>query len=209
MFNDIRNIYCVGRNYRLHAAELGNAVPEEPMLFTKPTHALAAMNGQQIELPSGRGEIHFETELVVRAGREHQAGSSAEGLFDAFALGLDLTLRDVQSGLKAKGHPWLAAKGFLRSAPLGPFRPCTSLQALSEREFTLRKNGVEAQRGHIRDMIFDMQTIADFVAERYGLGQGDIIYTGTPAGVGPVADGDILELFWGDEPAGSVAIRIG
>jgi fumarylpyruvate hydrolase len=209
MVNDIRNIYCVGRNYRLHAAELGNAVPEEPMLFTKPTHALVAMNGQEIILPSGRGEIHFETELVVRARREHQSGNSAEGLFGAFALGLDLTLRDVQSGLKAKGHPWLAAKGFLRSAPIGPFRSCTSLQEMKEREFTLQKNGTEVQRGHIRDMIFDLQTIADYVAERYGLGEGDIIYTGTPAGVGPVADGDRLELFWGDDSSGSVTIRIG
>jgi fumarylpyruvate hydrolase len=209
MNSSIRNIYCVGRNYRLHAAELGNAVPDEPMLFTKPTHALAPMNGQELLLPAGQGEIHFEAELVVQAGRDYVQGMLVDELFDGLAFGIDFTLRDVQSELKKKGHPWLAAKGFLRSAPLGAMRSYPGTDELTKKEFTLRQNGVEVQRGHVKDMIFDLQTIADFVAARYGLGEGDIIYTGTPAGVGPVADGDVLELFWGDEPAGAIVVRLG
>jgi fumarylpyruvate hydrolase len=209
MNTSIRNIYCVGRNYRLHAAELGNAVPEEPMLFTKPTHALAPMQGQELLLPAGVGGIHFEAELVVRAGRDYVPGMSVDELFDGLAFGIDFTLRDVQSELKKKGHPWLAAKGFLRSAPLSDIHNYPGTAVLAEKEFTLHKNGTEVQRGNVKDMIFDLQTIADFVGTRYGLGQGDIIYTGTPAGVGPVTDGDLLELFWGDEPAGSIIVRLG
>lgn len=205
---EIRNIYCVGRNYKQHAAELGNAVPTRPMLFMKPTHAVAAADGGTIALPGDRGQVHYEVELVIRVGRSYEPGMRVDELVDAFALGIDFTLRDVQEGLKQKGHPWLAAKGFLRSAPLGGFRPFPGAEALAEIPFSLRKNGEEVQRGRIAEMIFPLQTIVDDVAAQFGLGEGDIIFTGTPAGVGAAADGDRFEMLWNEEKAGSFTVKL-
>lgn len=207
-FNNIRNVYCIGRNYGLHAAELGNAVPERPMLFSKPTHALIALDGGEIELPGSRGEVHYETEIVIRIGRAYEPGIRVDDLVDGIALGIDFTLRDVQSELKKKGYPWLAAKGFRNSAPITGFRSFPGVEALGSTDFALLKNGAEAQRGNARDMIFDLQTIVDFCAEHFGIGQGDVIFTGTPAGVGPVADGDKFELLFGEETWGKGTIRL-
>ncbi|WP_135554182.1 fumarylacetoacetate hydrolase family protein [Paenibacillus cymbidii] len=199
----IRNIYCVGRNYREHAAELGNAVPEAPMLFMKPSHAAAAMDGSAITLPAGHGAIHYEAEVVLHVGRDYREGLTVDELVDRFALGLDMTLREVQDTLKKKGQPWLAAKGFRGSAPLGPFRPFPGAAAIRDTSFALKRNGEEVQRGTTGMMIFDLQTIVDYCAMHYGLGEGDLIFTGTPAGVGAVADGDRFELLWDGEEAGS------
>lgn len=208
MRESIRNIYCVGRNYKAHAEELGNELPKEPMLFTKPTHALAPMDGSTVELPGSRGEVHYEAELVVHIARDYTPGARADELIDKMAFGLDLTLRDVQSVIKSKGTPWLPAKGFLQSAPLGGWIPFPGTASLAEKDFTLRKNGAEVQRGNVSRMIFDIQTVVDYCAAHYGLGAGDIIFTGTPEGVGPVRDGDRFELAWGSEPAGSCVIRL-
>jgi 2-keto-4-pentenoate hydratase/2-oxohepta-3-ene-1,7-dioic acid hydratase in catechol pathway len=122
MFEQIKNIYCIGRNYKAHALELGNAVPDQPMLFGKPTHALIAMDGSDIVLPGGSGEIHYEAELIIHIARPYEAGIRVDELVDRYALGIDFTLRDVQAELKKKGHPWLAAKGFRHSAPISAFR---------------------------------------------------------------------------------------
>lgn len=206
----LRNVYCVGRNYGLHAAELGNAVPEEPMIFMKPTHAVVPANGGEIVLPKGRGEVHYETELVVRIGKACASGEAVDvdETVDAMALGIDFTLRDVQTVLKKKGTPWLPAKGFLNSALLTEWRPFPGVRALDEADFTLLRNGREAQRGNTRDMIFDLRTILTFVAANYGLGEGDIVYTGTPAGVAAVEDGDVLELLRSDERWGSAVVKL-
>ncbi|GEB32252.1 MULTISPECIES: fumarylacetoacetate hydrolase family protein [Brevibacillus] len=204
----IRNIYCVGRNYRLHAAELGNDVPKKPMIFAKPTHALAMTNGQEIALPGTRGELHYEAEIVVHIARPYEPGCALEQVIDKVALGIDFTLRDVQSELKSAGHPWLLAKGFKNSAILTPFQPFSGLSALQQADFSLHKNGEQVQRGNISDVIFDLETILAYVEEHFGLGAGDIIYTGTPAGVGPVADGDVLTLKWGDEERGQFTARL-
>lgn len=204
----IRNIYCVGRNYRLHAAELGNAVPDEPMLFTKPDHALAALDGSEIAIPGSKGEVHYEMEIVVRVGRTYEKGIRADELLDGMALGLDLTLREVQNVLKQKGYPWLAAKGFRNSAPITAFRPFPGIAELRLNDFVLMKNGVEAQRGNAVDMIFNLQALIDYCAEHYGIGEGDVLFTGTPAGVGPVADGDRFRLLYAGEPWGSGHIRL-
>jgi fumarylpyruvate hydrolase len=208
MLTTIRNVYCVGRNYALHAAELGNAVPESPMIFMKPSHALVEMKGQSIQLPSDKGEVHYEAELVIHIGKAYEKGIHVDDLVDAFAFGIDFTLRDVQSELKKKGHPWLAAKGFLQSAPVGPFFPFISEDTLKNQDFSLFINEIEVQRGNIKSMIFDLQAIVDFCAANYGLGKGDLIYTGTPAGVGKVNNGDILRLQWGDEQAGVCKIQL-
>ncbi|WP_232697826.1 fumarylacetoacetate hydrolase family protein [Brevibacillus daliensis] len=204
----IRNVYCVGRNYKLHAEELGNAVPTSPMIFSKPTHALVLANGENIMLPANQGEIHYEAEFVIRIGREYEPGLGTEDMVDGFALGIDFTLRDVQDGLKKKGHPWLVSKGFKNSAIITEFQEFPGDEAIKETDFTLVKNGVEVQRGNIKDVIFDLQTLITFIGEQLGLGKGDIIYTGTPAGVGPVADGDQLRLTWGEKTLGECQITM-
>lgn len=206
--SQIKNVYCVGRNYRLHAAELGNDVPEEPMFFLKPGHALLPMDGGTLELPANRGEIHYEAELVLHISRPYEPGIKADEMIDSIALGLDLTLRDVQSTLKRKGHPWLAAKGFKASAPIGAFRPYPGMDSLQVTPFHLLKNGVTVQSGQASEMIFDIQQIIDYCGNHYGLDADDLIYTGTPAGVGALADGDRLELFWDNEPSGSLRIEM-
>jgi fumarylpyruvate hydrolase len=208
MFETIRNVFCVGRNYKAHAEELGNELPKEPMLFTKPTHALAAMDGSEVEIPGNRGEVHYEAELVLHIGSAYKPGMRADELIDRMAFGIDLTLRDVQSVIKSKGLPWLPAKGFLGAAPLGAWMEFPGTDALAVKDFTLMKNGHEVQRGNVSRMIFDVQTIVDYCAANYGLGAGDVIFTGTPEGVGPVGDGDLFELQWGGAPAGSCLIRL-
>jgi fumarylpyruvate hydrolase len=204
----IRNVYCVGRNYRLHAAELGNAVPESPMIFMKPTHAAVPMDGGTIHLPASFGTVHYEVELVIRVGRAFEPGMKAEVLIDGFALGIDFKLRDLQDELKKKQHPWLKAKGFRASAPVTSFQEISGLHHLFEKEFSLKVNGQEKQRGHVSDMIFDFQTLVDAIGGHYGLGQGDVIFTGTPAGVGQIMDNDIIDVYWGESLLGSAKIEL-
>ena len=105
MFNSIGNVYCVGRNYGLHAAELGNGVPEKPMIFTKPTHSLVPMEGQIINVPGDMGDLHYEGELVLHIGKSYEKGRAVDQLVDKMALGIDFTLRDVQNQIKKNGHP--------------------------------------------------------------------------------------------------------
>jgi 2-keto-4-pentenoate hydratase/2-oxohepta-3-ene-1,7-dioic acid hydratase in catechol pathway len=205
----IRNIYCVGRNYRLHAAELGNAVPDSPMIFTKPSHSAISMDGGSLPLPSGRGSIHYEAELVFAVGRPYEAGIRCDELFTAYTVGLDLTLRDVQDRLKEKGHPWLAAKGFRNSAALGRWLAYPGSAAIDAGAFGLRLNGREVQRGRTGDMVFGLQQLADFVAEAYGLGPGDLLFTGTPAGVGALSEGDLLEVDWEGASLGKLTATFG
>jgi 2-keto-4-pentenoate hydratase/2-oxohepta-3-ene-1,7-dioic acid hydratase in catechol pathway len=192
----------------LHAQELGNAVPSSPFLFSKPTHALVAANGQTIELPADRGEIHHEVEFVIHIGKAYEPGMRVDELVDQMAIGIDFTLRDVQSELKKKGYPWLLAKGFIRSAVLSAFIPFPGITQAAQKDFALLKNGEQVQRGNIKDMLFDLETIVAFTARHFGLGKGDIIFTGTPAGVGPVANEDRLALVYGDETLGECTIRL-
>ncbi|WP_411504324.1 fumarylacetoacetate hydrolase family protein [Brevibacillus centrosporus] len=204
----IGNIYCVGRNYKLHAEELGNDVPTKPMIFGKPTHALAETAGGEIVLPGTRGELHYETELIIHIARSYEPGVTLDEMVDEIALGIDFTLRDVQSELKKKGHPWLLAKGFKNSAILTPFHAFPGLDECLKTDFTLLKNGEQAQRGNIRNVIFDLMTLIQYISEHFGLEKGDIIYTGTPEGVGPVADGDELTFLWGDQKWGEFTARL-
>jgi fumarylpyruvate hydrolase len=202
-----RNVYCIGRNYALHAKELGNEVPKSPMVFLKPSHALVPLEGELV-MPGDVGEVHHEAEIVLHVSKSYVPGARLEDLIDRMALGLDFTLRDVQSELKKMGHPWLAAKGFRNSAPICEWIPFPGEAGTADTEFFLRKNGETSQRGFARDMIFPLQTIIDCLGEQYGLGAGDVIFTGTPAGVGPVADGDRLELFWDGVLQGGCTVRL-
>jgi fumarylpyruvate hydrolase len=204
----IRNVYCVGRNYKLHAAELGNAVPESPMIFMKPTHAVVPMNGEAIRFPAAFGSIHYEAELVVRIGKTYESGVQAKDIIDSFALGIDFTMRELQDILKNKQHPWVKAKGFKASAPLTEFQQLSSLEELYNETFSLTINGVEKQRGHLEDTIFNLQMLVDEIGTHYGLKEGDIIFTGTPAGVAPIKDGDQMKLFWGETLLGECVINL-
>ncbi len=204
---DIRNIYCVGRNYRLHAEELGNEVPTAPMLFTKPTHAVAYMESGSFAIPSAQGAVHYEAELVFAVGRAYEPGMTCDELLTHFTVGLDLTLRDVQETIKRKGLPWLPAKGFRNSAVLGRWLPYPGLDAVAAHPFGLRLNGAEVQRGRVEDMVFGPQQLIDFTGRAYGLGPGDLIFTGTPAGVGELSAGDSLEAWWNGETLGRATAR--
>ncbi|WP_405110677.1 fumarylacetoacetate hydrolase family protein [Paenibacillus sp. FSL K6-1217] len=206
MSGTVNNVYCVGRNYQLHAEELGNKVPSEPLIFLKPSHAAVALDKAIIHLPKDAGLIHYEGELVLRIARDYVPGMSVQELVDVMALGLDFTLRDVHNDLQKKGLPWTAAKGFKNAAPLTPYMALPEQEELEATDFTVRKNGIEVQRGNVKNMIFSLQKIVEFIASRYGLGKDDIIFTGTPAGVGPVVAGDSFELFWGERPMGTCLI---
>ncbi|OMF27721.1 fumarylacetoacetate hydrolase family protein [Paenibacillus sp. FSL H8-0259] len=206
MSRAVNNVYCVGRNYKLHAEELGNQVPAEPLIFLKPSHAAVALDKAIIHLPKDAGLIHYEGELVLRIARDYVPGMSVEELVDVMALGLDFTLRDVHNDLQKKGLPWTPAKGFKNAAPLTPYIAFPEQEELEATDFTVRKNGIEVQRGNVQNMIFSLQKIVEFIAYRYGLGKEDIIFTGTPAGVGPVVPGDSFELFWGDTLMGTCLI---
>ncbi|MEC1523336.1 fumarylacetoacetate hydrolase family protein [Neobacillus niacini] len=208
VLNKVNNIYCVGRNYAAHAKELLNEIPTSPMLFSKPTHALAEANGQKVLLPGNRGSIHFETEIVIRIGRPYEQGIKLEDILDSFTIGIDFTLRDVQTELKKKGHPWLLAKGFPNSAVISEFIPFSGIEEMKKIDFSLQRNGEKVQQGNIKNMIFDLQTIIDFTALNFGLGEGDLIYTGTPEGVSQVMDRDHLTLHWGNSVMGECVIKL-
>jgi 2-keto-4-pentenoate hydratase/2-oxohepta-3-ene-1,7-dioic acid hydratase in catechol pathway len=190
-------IFCIGRNYAAHAAELGNKVPAptgNPMVFMKPPTAILP-NNKPFYYPEYSRDIHFETELVIKIAKNgrHVQPAFAMDYIGGIGLGLDLTARDLQDELKAKGHPWEIAKGFDNSAPLGTefFSPA-DFADLNDIEFRMEKNGEEVQHGHSRDMIFDLTTLICYVSQFFRLQKGDLLFTGTPAGVGPIAKGDEL-----------------
>ena len=188
---------CIGRNYRDHAVELGNEVPTEPVFFLKPTTA-CLYPGQIIRMKPHLGEIHHELELVVMVDSyaSNVPTSMALGLVASFTLGLDLTARTVQNELKARGLPWEKAKAFDCSAVLGEVElPMTAGTDLQGYEIQLKRNGNLVQQGHTRDMIFTVADIIAHVSRYITLEPGDLIFTGTPAGVGPIEHGDLLEGF--------------
>jgi 2-keto-4-pentenoate hydratase/2-oxohepta-3-ene-1,7-dioic acid hydratase in catechol pathway len=187
---------CIGRNYAEHAKELNNAVPSEPVIFFKPETALL-INKQPFFYPEFSKDIHYECEIVVRINRlgKNIQKQFAHRYYEEIGLGIDFTARDLQNHLKEKGLPWEKAKGFDGSAVLGKFVPVNSLKNKENIEFQLLKNGSVVQTGFSKDMIFDIDAIIEHVSQFVTLKIGDIIFTGTPAGVGPVAVGDKLEGF--------------
>lgn len=192
-------IFCIGRNYSEHAKELGNAVPENPVVFSKPDTALLK-NGEPFYLPEFSKDVHHEIELVIRINKvgKNIQEKFAQNYFNEIGLGVDFTARDLQAQLKAKGLPWELAKGFDGSAPLGDFFSIEGLD-LNNINFGLKKNDVWVQQGNSRDMIFSFAQIISFISSYFTLKVGDLIYTGTPAGVGPVKIGDKLVGYVGDK----------
>lgn len=187
-------IFCIGRNYAAHAAELGNKAPDKPMVFMKPPTALLP-NNKPFYYPDYSNNIHFETELVIKIAKNgrHVQPEFAKDYIGGIGLGLDLTARDLQDELRAKGHPWEIAKGFDNSAPIGKefFAP-EDFANLEDIEFRMEQNGFEVQHGYTRNMIFDVETLICYVSQFFRLQKGDLLYTGTPEGVGPIAQGDEL-----------------
>jgi acylpyruvate hydrolase len=192
-------IFCIGRNYSEHAKELGNAVPENPVVFSKPDTALLK-NGEPFYMPSFSNDVHHEVELVIKISKvgKNIQEKFARNYFQEVGLGVDFTARDLQTQLKSKGLPWELAKGFDGSAPIGEFWNVEG-SGLNQIEFSLTKNGTLVQAGNTKDMIFSFEKIVSFISQYFTLKVGDLIYTGTPAGVGPVAIGDVLEGFVGDK----------
>lgn len=191
-------ILCVGRNYSEHAKELGNAVPENPVIFSKPDTALLK-NGEDFYLPNFSNDVHHEVELVIKinkVGKKIQE-KFARNYFSEIGLGIDFTARDVQSELKSKGLPWELAKAFDGSAPIGNFINIENMD-LKNIDFSLQKNGQVVQKGNTAQMIFSFEQIVSFVSQYFTLKVGDLIYTGTPAGVSQVNIGDKLEGFIGN-----------
>lgn len=186
-------IICIGRNYADHAKELNNPVPEQPLVFMKPPSALL-VNNKPLYYPEFTEDLHYELEIVLKICKNgrHVQPDFAREYYDEIALGIDFTARDLQSRCKEKGHPWEIAKGFDGSAVLSKFLPIDQVKP-SATEFELKKNGELVQKGNTRDLIFSFEDIIVYVSRFFKLQMGDLIYTGTPAGVGPVQIGDQLE----------------
>ncbi len=192
-------IICIGRNYLKHARELDSDVPDEPVFFMKPDSCLL-LDNRNFFIPGFSSEIHYEVELVVKINRLGKTIEAryAHRYYDEIGLGVDFTARDVQRQLIAKGLPWEKSKAFDSAAVLGEFIPKETLGDPGQIEFSLRKNGEVVQAGISGDMIFSVDTIIEHVSRFVTLKIGDLIYTGTPAGVGPVKINDRLEGFIGE-----------
>lgn len=190
-------IFCIGRNYVDHAKEMNNPVPSEPLVFMKPPTALLRAN-KPFYHPEFSENIHYEVELVLRIDKNGKCVNEkfASSYYSSVALGIDFTARDIQAKCKEKGHPWEKAKGFDNSAVLSEFHPLDKTKPVI---FSLKKNGETVQNGNSDDMIFDFNKLIIHLTTYFTLQQGDIIYTGTPAGVGKVEIGDLLEGFLDDQ----------
>ena len=189
-------IICVGRNYSEHAKELKNEVPTEPIIFTKPDSSLVIKNNPFF-IPAISSDVHYEVELVIKIctlGKNIQE-KFAHKYYEEIGIGIDFTARDIQSKLKSKGLPWDLAKGFDGAAPISDFIPLADLNTENGINLGLTKNGESVQQGNSENMIFSFDKLIAFISKYFTLKIGDLIFTGTPAGVGPVAINDKLEAF--------------
>lgn len=199
---------CIGRNYVEHAKELGNEVPEEPVIFMKPASALL-LNNMPFYYPSFTKDLHYECEIVLHISKNGKCISeeSAPQYYDALSVGIDFTARDVQSELKKKGLPWEKAKAWDHSAVLGKWNNISAHLDRKNMLFSMKKNGEIVQSGNTRDMIHSFDQIIAHVSNYFSLYVGDVIFTGTPKGVGACSVGDALEGFLGDESMFNIKIQ--
>lgn len=188
-------IICIGRNYAAHAAELGNEVPENPVIFIKPDTAVLK-KGADFYIPEFSQDVHYELEVVLKIskGGKYIQPENAAQYYQEIALGIDFTARDLQSQLKAKGLPWELAKGFDGSAVITDFFPKENFD-MKDLHFSLHRNKEMVQNGHTKQMIFSPEDIIAFVSKYFTLRVGDLIFTGTPEGVGKVYENDVLEAY--------------
>jgi len=186
-------IICIGRNYADHAKELGNEIPENPVIFMKPDTAVLK-KGSDFYIPEFSNDVHYELVLKISKGGKYIQEENADKYFEEIGLGIDFTARDLQSELKEKGLPWELAKGFDGSAVISEFYKKEDFD-LKNLNFTLLKNKEEVQNGNTSLMMFSPEKIIAFVSQYFTLRVGDLIFTGTPKGVGKVSENDILEAY--------------
>lgn len=202
-------IICIGRNYANHAKELGNEVPDEPVIFLKPETALIP-KGHPFHYPAFTSDLHYEVELVVKISRNGKKIEEqfASRYYDSIGIGIDFTARDLQSKLKSKGLPWEKAKGWDFSAPVSQeFINISDLKNVHDIGFGLKINENWVQQGQSSDMLFSIDQLITHISKYFTLKMGDLIFTGTPAGVGSVKIGDKLEAYIEDKKSLSVTIH--
>jgi 2-keto-4-pentenoate hydratase/2-oxohepta-3-ene-1,7-dioic acid hydratase in catechol pathway len=187
-------IFCIGRNYAAHAEELGNEVPEEPIVFMKPKSALLQSH-TPFYYPEFTNELHYECELVLRISKngKYIQERFANKYYDAITVGIDFTARDVQNDLKAKGLPWEKAKAWDNSAVIGKWTPIQNIKNKKDISFSMQKNGETVQQGNSAMMIHSFDKLVSYISNYFSINIGDLIFTGTPAGVGECVVGDELE----------------
>jgi fumarylpyruvate hydrolase len=203
----VRRIFCVGRNYAEHQKEMGGSGREQPFFFTKSAHALVP-GGGEVHYPPKTANYHYETELVVaihRDGRHIDAKRANEHVY-GYAVGLDMTRRDLQQWGKDHGRPWDFGKDFDEAAPCSALAPASTIGHPAKGALWLRVNGRERQKADLADMIWSVPEQIAYLSEYYGLEPGDLIFSGTPAGVGPVKPGD--ELHAGVDGVGELKVKI-
>lgn len=193
----VHRIYCVGRNYEDHAKEMGHTGREPPFFFMKPADAvLAAEAGQTVDMPypTLTANLHHEVELVVAIGTggSHILASDAHRHIYGYAVGLDMTRRDLQNDMKKQGRPWCIGKGFEHSAPLGPITPAALVPDVEAATIALQINGADRQRSTVAKLIWNIAETIEQLSAAWALQPGDLIYTGTPEGVSAVVRGDVL-----------------
>lgn len=202
-------IICIGRNYADHARELQNEVPDEPVIFIKPETALIP-KGHPFYYPLHTEDLHYEVELVLRICRvgKHIDPKFAHKYYAEIGIGIDFTARDVQQKCKEKGLPWEKAKAWDHSAPLSKtFKSLNELPNPKSISFSLHKNGIPVQSGNTSDMLFDFDQLVHHASAFFTLKMGDLIFTGTPSGVGPAVKGDLLEAYIEEEKLLSLRIK--
>ena len=207
----VHRIYCVGRNYEEHAKEMGFTGREPPFFFMKPADAIVVVNtGEtgQLPYPSLTANLHHEIELVVaigKGGKNIQAADAFAHIY-GYAVGLDMTRRDLQNDMKKQGRPWCIGKGFDASAPIGPITPAAQAGDVAEAAIWLQVNGADRQRSTVAQLIWNIAETIEHLSAAWELQPGDLVYTGTPAGVAAVGSGDVLE--GGVEGLGTLRIRM-
>lgn len=201
-------IFCIGRNYAEHAKELNNAIPSAPVVFMKPATALLTEN-KDFYYPNFTKDLHYECELVLRICKNGKAVQEkfASNYYDAITVGIDFTARDLQEQQKAKGLPWEIAKAFDHSAVLGTWLSKDQVAQQESILFSLQRNNELVQQGDTNDLLFSFDKVISYISQFFTLQMGDLIFTGTPSGVGPVAIGDQLSGAIGEQTLFSFAIK--
>jgi len=201
-------IFCIGRNYVAHAKELGNEIPEEPIVFMKPKSALLHPH-TPFYYPEFTNDLHYECELVLRISKngKYIQEKFASKYYDAVTTGIDFTARDIQDDLKAKGLPWEKAKSWDNSAAIGKWIPFTSIKNKKDMNFCLYKNKELVQQGNSKLMIHDFDSVVAYISNYFSVNIGDMVFTGTPAGVGELVVGDEIEAFIEDDSLLSLEIK--
>ncbi len=201
-------IFCVGRNYVDHAKELGNDVPDEPVIFLKPKSAFLQPH-MPFYYPEFTNELHYEVELVLRVSKngKYIQERHASKYYNAITVGIDFTARDIQAELKKKGLPWEISKAWDNSAAVGKFIDLKPGMNINDVNFSLQKNKEIVQQGNSKDMMFTFDQIVSYVSNFFSLNIGDLIFTGTPAGVGECVVGDLLEAYLEKEALLEVEVK--